>query len=238
MATKIGMTLSLPSAVLLAAVTGAVGYAIGSATGAASHASTVSTDRTPLATTDPEMGEALPMGHPALSGEGTADLPPGHPAVNGGNAPPSPMGDPGTSTLHWTAPARWVVAPKTSSMRLATYKVPRAPRDPEDAEVSGTQVGGSLEANIDRWMGQFDAAARNGVKRTQRTVHGLSVVIVEIHGTYSSGMDPSADRAHWALLAAIIETPGMPHFFKITGPEKTVTSARSELDEMLGTLKS
>lgn len=237
MATKSAMMLSLPSAVLLAAVTGAVGYAIGSAT-SASHTTTVSTDRPPMATADPEMGEALPMGHPAVSGEVASDLPPGHPAVNGGAAAQMPTADPGASTLHWAAPARWVVSPNTSSMRLATYKVPRAAGDPEDADVSVTQVGGSLEANIDRWIGQFDAAARGGVKRTQRTVHGLSVVIVEIHGTYSSGMDPSADRPHWALLAAIVETPGMPHFFKITGPEKTVTSARSELDELIGSLKT
>ncbi|PMW89608.1 hypothetical protein C1X59_30325, partial [Pseudomonas sp. FW215-R2] len=74
------------------------------------------------------------------------------------------------TTLKWTPPARWVVAPNTSSMRIATYKIPHAPGDTEDAEMSVTQVGGGVDANIDRWIGQFGDEGGKNVKKTKRTV--------------------------------------------------------------------
>ena len=40
----------------------------------------------------------------------------------------------------------------------------------------------------------------------------------------------------WALLGAIVETAGMPHFFKMTGPAKSVKAARTELEGMIDTI--
>lgn len=39
-----------------------------------------------------------------------------------------------------------------------------------------------------------------------------------------------------ALLGAIVSTPDMPQFFKLTGPAKTVLTARGELEAMIGSL--
>jgi len=229
--TKHALTVTLPTVILVAAIAGAAGFAIGSATTTAP--ATASTSPPPpapmeahsstggLAAEDPMMGD-LPVGHPAVTG--------------------TSMGDPSAaeseSTLVWTPPARWQKAPNTSAMRLATYKIPHAPGDAEDPEMSVTQVGGSVDANIDRWIGQFDEAGQKTAKRSRRTVGGLEVSIVQIEGTYSGGMDTSGARPNWALLGAIVATPGMPHFFKMTGPSKSVAAARAELDAMLGTLKN
>ena len=213
------VTVTLPTALLIAAITGAAGFAIGTATSSTSTQAPPPQARpTPDPTAEATMGEALPVGHPAVSGAATSDTPT-------------------EGALVWTPPPRWQAVPSTSSMRLATYKIPRAPGDTDDAELSVTHVGGSIDANIDRWVGQFDAVGQKTAKRTRRTVAGLSVTIVEIQGTYSGGMDPSGPKAGWALLGAIVETPGMPYFFKMTGPAKTVAAARAELDTMLGTLK-
>lgn len=222
--TKPTPVVTLPTVILVAAIAGASGYAIGNATAASAPAPVAETRTSAgsIAADDPGTSEALPVGHPAVSGAQA----------------PNDLAGPGATTLVWTPPPRWQVAPNTSSMRLATYKIPRAPGDSEDADVSVTQVGGSVDANIDRWVGQFDAASQKNVKRSTRTIAGLSVVIVDIQGTYTSGMDQNGTKPNWALLAAIVETPGMPHFFKITGPAKTVSSARAELDTMLGTLKN
>ncbi len=212
-------TVTLPTVLLIAAITGAVGYAIGSANTppAAPPIAVARPTAEPAATEAPE---ALPLGHPTVSGVGAqSDLPPAAP-----------------TTLKWTAPARWQVAPNTSSMRLATYKIPRAAGDTEDAEMSVTHVGGGAEANIDRWIGQFGEDGPKNVKRTKRIVAGLTVQIVEIEGKFG-GMDQASNKPNWALLGAVVETPDMPHFFKMTGPSKTVLAARAELDTMVGTLK-
>ena len=55
--------------------------------------------------------------------------------------------------------------PNTSSMRLATYHVPAAKGDADETDVSVVRAGGTTDANIDRWVRQFDEAgapARKG----------------------------------------------------------------------------
>jgi hypothetical protein len=63
------------------------------------------------------------------------------------------------------------------------------------------------------------------------------VTVVSITGYFlGGGMTPGAPApAHpsWGLLAAIVETPGSPYFFKLTGPEATVKAARREFDTMI-----
>jgi hypothetical protein len=43
------------------------------------------------------------------------------------------------------------------------------------------------------------------------------------------------DASGWALLGAVVATPGMPHFFKLTGPAKSVKAARAEFDQLVAT---
>lgn len=169
-------------------------------------------------------------------------LPPGHPPVDPGSAPP-PAAAPDT-TLAWKVPPRWQTAANPSSMRLATYKVPHAAGDDADADVSVTQAGGTVEANIDRWIGQFGPEAKKTAKQSTRKIAGFEVTVVEVEGAYNGGMTPSgaadskAANGKAALLGAIVATPGMPHFFKITGPARTVSSARAELDALLASLST
>jgi len=37
----------------------------------------------------------------------------------------------------------------------------------------------------------------------------------------------------WAMVAAIVATPGLPYFFKLVGPRATVRGARGSFDAML-----
>lgn len=103
-----------------------------------------------------------------------------------------------------------------------------------------SQAGGSVDANVDRWIGQFGADANKTAKRTKKKIAGFDVTVVEVEGTFAGGMmGMKSDRGPsegWALLGAIVETPGMPHFFKMTGPAKSVRAARAELDELLASL--
>ena len=167
--------------------------------------------------------EALPPGHPPMNGAGAGAL----------AAPPLGAASGAPSTLGWKIPARWQSAPNTSSMRLATYRIPHAPGDTEDGDLSITQAGGSVEANAARWVGQFDEASQKSAKRTTRKVGALEITIVEAKGA-STGMAAGASAASdRALLGAIVPTPGMPHFFKLTGPAKTVLAARAEFDALV-----
>jgi hypothetical protein len=100
-----------------------------------------------------------------------------------------------------------------------------------------SQAGGAVDANVDRWISQFGPDAKKNAKVTTKKVSGLDVTIVEVEGTFGGGMAPGQGaKDGWALLGAIVATPGMPHFFKLTGPAKTVKAARPELDELVASL--
>jgi hypothetical protein len=136
---------------------------------------------------------ALPPGHPPIGTSAQSSLPPAS------SEPPA---------ITWQKPAAWSEVANASSMRLATYRVPRASGDDADAEITVSRAGGSVDANIERWVGQFDQAGKDD--RTVRTVHGLKVTVVEVGGTYvpgtmSSSAAPSR-RSGSRLLGAVVET--------------------------------
>jgi hypothetical protein len=152
----------------------------------------------------------------------------------GGSMNPSRDDEP--PAIAWTVPAAWHTLPNPSSMRLATYGVPHTASDTVDAEVSVSRAGGDMASNIDRWTGQFQGAGP--AKQQAHTVRGMTVTVVEIDGTYTNGMDPSSKpKTGWALLAAIVKTPGMPYFFKMTGPAGTVHGAKAVFTAMIDGLQ-
>ena len=138
------------------------------------------------------------------------------------------------SELKFTVPAGWVEEPRSSSMRVAQYKLPKAAGDTEDASLVlyyfGQGQGGSTAANIERWVSQMtrpDGSAAAEAKQEQFETNGLKVTTVDIFGTYVAETAPGSGTFHnnagYRLRAAVIETPKGSYFVKFVGPEKTVT---------------
>lgn len=141
----------------------------------------------------------------------------------------------GQSTLKWDAPSSWTVVANPSPMRKATYQIPRATGDSDDAELTVTQVGGTLEANIQRWVSQFEGEPSNK-KRWERSIAGMRVTFIEVTGTLKSAVPGAASasgKTDQTLLVAVVETPNQPHFFKMVGPKKTVENARNDFEKMI-----
>lgn len=138
--------------------------------------------------------------------------------------------------IRWTAPANWK-SEAQRPMRLATYTIPPAPGDSEPAECGvyyfGQGQGGSVQANMDRWIGQFQS--KEAAKRDQRTVHGLKVTTVDTSGAYT-GMG-AAPKPNYRLLGAIVEGPQGSVFFKLTGPAKTVAQLQAAFEKLLASLQ-
>ena len=138
------------------------------------------------------------------------------------------------SELKFTVPNGWVEEPRSSSMRVAQYKLPKAEGDSEDASLVlyyfGATQGGSPQANIDRWISQIhqpdgsDSKAR--AKTDTTTVNGLKVTIVDVTGTYTADMAPGvpgqSNAPNYRLHSAVIETPKGNYFLKLVGPARTM----------------
>ena len=137
------------------------------------------------------------------------------------------------------------VQPK-NAMRKASYEVPHASGDSEDGELAvfyfGPGQGGSIDANVDRWVKQFSGVAASDVKRADREANGLRQHTVEIqHGTFDAGQmamgGSKGPKNDYALLGAIVETPGGAYFFKMTGPSRTVAAARAPFQQLLDSVR-
>lgn len=140
--------------------------------------------------------------------------------------------------ISWTAPAAWKAdAPRP--MRAATYLAPAAKGDSEGAECGvfyfGEGQGGGVDANIDRWVGQFEGG-KAPVRKKER-LGGFEVTLVEVEGTFASSMGgpmgPKTPKVGFKLLGAIVEGPKGNVFFKLTGPARTVEASRARFLEML-----
>lgn len=133
--------------------------------------------------------------------------------------------------LKFTPPAGWIAETPTSSMRKAQYRLPKADGDSEDAELGVFYFGGGgggVQANINRWIGQFskpDGSSVTDARTLHRTVHGIPLTIVDVTGTYVGGMGSAETKpkTDFRMLAAVAEAGNGPWFFKLTGPAKTVT---------------
>lgn len=142
--------------------------------------------------------------------------------------------------VNWTVPAEWEAVRNPNGMRLATYRVRDTATNDNAVDISVARAGGSPEANINRWLGQFDADPT--VRRNDTTVSGLSVTLIDIHGTYrGGGMMPGAPpnpRPGWTLLAAIVSpSAGAPYFFKVLGPTDGVKKARQAFTALVESLE-
>jgi len=178
--------------------------------------------------------EPIPRDQPADTTPGAGNAHGGGPAVSVAPAAAAP-GAP--DDIGYDAPAGWTSAPNPSPMRKATFKIPKAGGDTEDAELAVSAASGGVEQNVKRWEQQFgDAKA----KTEARTVNGLKVTIVEIKGKFAAGGmmgQPAPPKDNQMLLGAIVDSGDRQHFFKMTGGDKTVSAARKDFDKFVSSFR-
>jgi hypothetical protein len=132
--------------------------------------------------------------------------------------------------LTFKTPAPWKEVPSSSSMRAATLHYPV-----EGAEAPlevvffyfGAGQGGDVDANINRWLGQFEGQPES--KREEVAVGDKKVSLVTADGTYLDGPPfggPKTPRPDYTLLGAIVPGSDANVFIKLTGPKDVVAKAK------------
>ena len=148
-----------------------------------------------------------------------------------------------TPSLKWDAPATWTSAEADKSgPRKASWKVPKTGNDKEEAVVEifyfGSGTRGDAKPMLDEWLGLFDGDAAEKATWGKLEVHGFPVETVEASGRYKVPVGPPIGpkkktpmqivKESWRIVAAVVETPDRGNwFFKLSGPDDTVQSAKS-----------
>jgi hypothetical protein len=141
----------------------------------------------------------------------------------------------GVGAFTFERPDGWQWIVPSSPMRKAQLNVPG---EGAPAEVTffhfGAGQGGGIPANVDRWFGQFQDAKTSQT----REIYGKTpVTIVRASGTFQSGMPggQTTSMPGYALLGAILESPGGDVFVKMTGPGATVAASGDSFLQMIKT---
>ncbi len=151
-------------------------------------------------------------------------------------------------TMLASLPQGWKRVDPSSSMRVAQANITPVAGDTAVAEVvffhfPGT--GGSADANIKRWQGQFKGPKGEPGEQVSKVdtmmVGLLSVVTTDVSGTLLAsaqmGMGAAKDLPNYRMIASVIETPSGNWFVKVTGPQKTMAANQDKIRAFIKTAK-
>ena len=142
-------------------------------------------------------------------------------------------------------PKEWDAVTPSNSMRIAEYHLHGYGGDEEGIITVfyfGPGQGGDTQANINRWIGQFQSESQPPISRQwSQRVSGMNVERLEVSGTYyvgtmSGGTGESIDN--YLLYAAIVESPNGSFFFKMTGQEAILEKHKESFERYISTLRS
>lgn len=135
------------------------------------------------------------------------------------------------------APAGWRRVQPKSGIIETEFAIPSEGNGPDGRPLAPGRMtvmgaGGSVEANIERWYGQFAQPDGSSTKDKAATktfqVAGRNVTLVDVAGTYKDSPGgpfaggQTVDRPGYRMLAAIVEGADGNYFLKFYGPAATV----------------
>jgi hypothetical protein len=173
----------------------------------------------------------------------TGAAPIGPISSRGQAVPPGGAPSAQSAGIDFDLPADWQSQAPDSQMRLAQAAIP-GPGGPGQLAVFffGPGGGGPVGDNIQRWIDQMEPPKGSNPKpETFQTPKGFKVTWIDVAGTLkpsSMGMGPAKEQPGSRLLGAVVEGPGGPWFFKVTGPDSTLAGQRNAFLTMLKSVRS
>lgn len=202
----------------------------------------VSSESNVIASNPPTADSTLPQGHPPINEMNRQAM---EVREQPNTAAPQTSIEGTTAKiagLSFTIAPEWQSTPPSSSMRAAQFTVPAAEGDSEPGELVLFQgIGGSAQANIDRWIGQF--SNQSGTPElSEKTLGSLQIFTVDVNGTYSASMGPmmaaqTVTKTEYRMLAAVVEGAGGPWHFKLTGPVATLEKWKPAFMQLIDSLQ-
>lgn len=141
-----------------------------------------------------------------------------------------------------TVPAGWKQQKPSNRLRLAQFQIPAAKGDKSGAELVISSFGfggGGAEANIARWVKQFQPQGRKQKITTGDCKLG-KYIVVELSGTYNKPDGPPFLRKTKPVpgsrvMSVMLNVKGKGvYFLKLAGLDKTVAANTAALRKAFG----
>jgi hypothetical protein len=124
-------------------------------------------------------------------------------------------------------------------MRAAQFGVPGKDGKPAGECVFfyfGPGQGGGVQANVQRWLGQFSEKPKPKQKIEEAKIGDIPIAYVFCEGTFMSGPPfggAKVAKLNYAMTAAVLGTKPGYIFVKMTGPKEAVDGARVAFKKMI-----
>lgn len=144
--------------------------------------------------------------------------------------------------LTLTVPKQWKQQQPSNNLRLAQFVIPAPKEGVEAGElvISGP-FGGSANANVQRWLTQFDPTDRE-LSMTQGDSKQGKYVLVDMVGTYKRTVGPPIRQQTESVsgfrvinvMIGVNDGRGGNYFLKLTGPKETIDPVAETLRSTFG----
>lgn len=133
----------------------------------------------------------------------------------------------------YATPDTWTSRPPSSSMRVAEWVLP----GDASCALFSFPGGGSVDANFQRWLGQFEqpdgTPSADAARRMNMEVSGVAVEFLQVTGTFNAPNPqmngPGESLPNYGLFGAVFSTEPAPYFLKCTGPAPAIQAQAEEL---------
>ena len=165
------------------------------------------------------------------------NVPPVPVAESKSSAPPVENSNPDGSThrhysgIGFNIPNNWQELPN-QTMVDSKFLIPS---EHGEMEMTLTSMGGGLEANLQRWVGQVGLEPGDEPSWSTVDVAGIESRMVDVRGSFNSTVGASRGaKEDWRLIGIAVPLP-RDFFVKLVGPREAVVEFQDELDAFLET---
>ncbi len=140
----------------------------------------------------------------------------------------------GFDGLEFVVPSGWEKVALSQFQRgiiSAKFQMPDAG---PDVTLTLSRSGGGIEANLDRWRGQFEAS-RDEVTETLQ-VANADATLIDMEGRFSAGFGREPQDG-WRMIGVVVDLPDQGYFLKLTGPVDQVKKVEPEFRELITSAK-
>ena len=152
----------------------------------------------------------------------------------------------GEGKIKLDVPSGWKSEKPRTRIVDFEFSIPAVEDDAIDGRVTVMGAGGSVDANIGRWIAQFVQPDRTATSertiREERKIAGQVVHLVDITGDFKDQprgpFGPTVMREKYRMLGAIITTDKLGQYFvKVYGPRRTIAENEEAFKKLINSLQ-